>query len=288
MRSIKLLNIRIDCPVKEELGKLLKASYLGSDKIEVGKINTEFLLRAVKNQEFRNTINSFDLNIADGSGVLWAAKYSSLPLVSTPFLRQIQAVWQMLYTGLSLIFKPSYCCDVIPERFPGVEALFMMLRLAEKTKAPVFFLGAEKKVSDRLPGRIKKDFPELIIAGNHEGYNLNNEEIIDEINGSKAILLIVALGSPKQEYWIRDNKDKLKSVRVAVGEGGSFDFLVGENKRAPRFMRKAGLEWLWRLFVNTNKTGEVETRSKRRFGRVWQAVPVYVYTVVKYKLKREA
>jgi N-acetylglucosaminyldiphosphoundecaprenol N-acetyl-beta-D-mannosaminyltransferase len=92
-------------------------------------------------------------------------------------------------------------------------------------------------------------------------------------------LLVVALGSPKQEYWIRDHLSRLKSVRVAVGEGGSLDFIAGEFRRAPRWMRESGLEWSWRLLMNKSKT---KTGSRPR--RVWNAVPLFIYKVVAWKL----
>jgi exopolysaccharide biosynthesis WecB/TagA/CpsF family protein len=285
MKSIELLNLRIDCLKADEFRELLKESYQGSNKIKVGKINTEFLLRAINSKEFEETINKFDVNIADGAGVLWAAKYMSLPVTNVYILRQIQAVWQMIYTGASLVFKPGYTTDPIPERFPGVEAMYLMLGIAEGNQTPVYLLGAEKKVSDIVPGRLKQRFPKLVIAGHHAGYDFDNEAVIKEINESKAGLVIVAFGSPKQEYWIRDNIDKLINIKVAVGEGGSFDFIAGENKRAPEWMKRAGLEWFWRMFMNTNKTGEINSRAKRRYGRVWQAVPVFIYTVVRYKIR---
>jgi N-acetylglucosaminyldiphosphoundecaprenol N-acetyl-beta-D-mannosaminyltransferase len=96
-------------------------------------------------------------------------------------------------------------------------------------------------------------------------------------------LLIVALGSPKQEYWIRDHLSRLKSVRVAVGEGGSLDFIAGEFRRAPRWMRESGLEWSWRLFMNKSKT---KTGSRPR--RVWNAVPLFICKVVAWKLTHGA
>ena len=90
----------------------------------------------------------------------------------------------------------------------------------------------------------------------------------------------MAFGSPKQEFWIRDNLSKLKTVKVAVGEGGSLEFIAGNFKRAPKWMQKLGLEWLWRLFMNKSKS---DTGS--RLKRIWRAVPVFIYTVVKYKIK---
>jgi len=257
-------------------------SYLKSEKIhKIAKVNTEFLGRALKDEEFKNTLASFDLNIADGSGVLWAAKYLTIPLTKTPLLRQIQAIYQMVYSGASLVFYPRYVKNPIPERFSGVEAMLLMLGSVIKTNSSVYFLGAEKDVNEKARKVLAEKYPKLNIAGGKGGFWESDEEVIEEINASGAKLLIVALGSPKQEYWIRDHISKLTTVRVAVGEGGSLDFVAGSFKRAPKWMGKIGIEWLWRMFANKNKTVGGGHRAKR----VWQAVPVFIFTVVKMKLK---
>lgn len=275
MKKISLLGVRIDCVTREELFEILESG----KKAKIAKVNSEFLLRALKNNEFKDTLNSFDLNIADGSGILWAASYLRLPITKFQFLKPIQAIWQMIWTGASLVFYPKYCKTPIPERFPGVEALKLMLNAAQDSGLPVYFLGAEEEISKKATEVLKREFPKLIVAGRHHGYFQDDMKIIEEINKSKAGLLIVALGSPKQEYWIHDNMSKLTTVRIAVGEGGSFDRVVGAFKIAPRWMRQVGIEWLWRTFSDRSKTP-----TGNRAKRVWNAVPVFIYNVVKYKI----
>ena len=257
---------------------------------QIGKVNTEFLLRALKNKEFCDALDGCHINIADGKGVLWAAKYLSLPLkarklriANCELLITIKAIWQMIYSGASLVFYPKYCKNPICENIPGLNAMYLMLEATDDTSSPVYFFGAEKDVLAKAIDKIKKEFPKLKIAGYHHGFGYTDEEIIGDINQSKAKLLIVALGSPKQEYWIRDNLDKLETVRVAVGEGGSLDFVAGHSKRAPRWMQSIGLEWFWRLFANRNRSAGTRGRAKR----VWNAVPVFVYNVVKWKLEKQ-
>jgi N-acetylglucosaminyldiphosphoundecaprenol N-acetyl-beta-D-mannosaminyltransferase len=276
----KVLNIEIDNFKKRDLEERLGEAFNGGKKIKIAKVNSEFLLRANKNNDFAETLNNFDYKIADGSGVLWAAKYLSLPLSKITVLRHVQAIWQAVYSGASLVFSPEYCREPIPERFPGVEALLLMLEAAAETGSSVYFFGAEKRVLEKAIEIIQHKYPKLTIAGSHEGYNYSVKEMVEDINKSGAKLLIVALGSPKQEYWICDNMEKLETVKIAVGEGGSLDFIAGSYKRAPRWIQKTGLEWLWRLFVNKSKTP-----TGSRMKRVWNAVPVFVYTVVKYKIK---
>lgn len=277
--KVKILDVEIDALKKTELGEVLVDSFKANKQTRIAKVNTEFILRAYKNKEFAKTLDDFEIKIADGSGVLWAAKYLSLPLVKEPFVKELQAVYQFLVTSLSLVFHPEYCSEPIPERFPGVEALKMMLSIAEEEGVPVYFFGSEEKILAKALPTLLIEYPKLKIAGSHPGYGYQDKVVKKDINEKKPGLLVVALGSPKQEYWIRDNIEKLTTAKIAVGEGGSLDFLAGEQKRAPEMMRKAGLEWLWRLFSNKDKTGSSRVR------RVWNAVPVFMWEVLKWKVK---
>lgn len=285
MKQVELLSIKIDAITVSELRSMVRDSLTGEKSEKIGKVNTEFLLRAVRDKEFQKTLNDFDINISDGKGVLWAAKYLRLPLIKIPILRQMQAIWQMIYSGASLVFYPRYCQDPICENIPGLEAMYLMLEAAQETGSGVYFFGAEQEVSSKAIEKIKRKYPDIKVIGSHPGFKYTDKEIITDINKSGAKLLIVAMGSPKQEYWIRDNLKNLNLVRVAVGEGGTLDRVAGESKIAPKWMRRAGLEWLWRLFTDKNRTGIPGKRAKSRAGRVWNAVPVFVYEVVKWKVR---
>ena len=249
----------------------------------VVKANTEFLLRGCQNREFKKILEDASLIIPDGIGVLWAARFLTLETSKLSILRELQILWQAKYSLLSLIFYPKFCHYPIPERIPGVEALYLMLEAAASTQSPVYFLGAMEDINKKAVERIQEKFPKLQVAGARGGYWKDDQAVIKEINQSGAKLLIVALGSPKQEYWIRDHLKELTTVRVAVGEGGSLDFIAGSFKRAPRWLQSIGLEWFWRLFMNRSKSS-----TGSRMKRVWNAVPVFIYEVVKYKIKNGA
>jgi N-acetylglucosaminyldiphosphoundecaprenol N-acetyl-beta-D-mannosaminyltransferase len=270
---------------KQELATRVEGFLSAKGKAQIVKANTEFLQRAMSEGTFREVIQSASLVFADGKGVLWAAKYLSLPLTRIPVLRQLQAVWQMVFSGASLVFSPGYCQSPITENIPGVEALFLMLGVAEKNKAEVFFFGASQDDLEKAIEAIKKKFPKLKISGSLNGYDFQeNKEInpVSVINNTKAKLLIVALGSPLQEYWISENLKDLKNIRVAVGEGGTMAFLSGTFKRAPKWVQKISLEWLWRLFANRSLTPNSGNRAKR----IWQGVPVFIVRTIAYKLRR--
>jgi N-acetylglucosaminyldiphosphoundecaprenol N-acetyl-beta-D-mannosaminyltransferase len=260
---------------REEVVGLLR----GAGPRIVAKLNAEFLLRSMGDHEFRRYLRNSDLNIADGIGVLWAARFLTLGTTRLRVLRELQILWQAAYCLGSLVLFPRFCRSPIPERIPGVDALFAMLEGAQEAQASVYFLGAEQAINLKARQEIRSKYPRLEIAGGSEGYSVDDESARGKIDESGATMLVVALGSPRQEYWIRDNLPLLKRVKVAVGEGGSLDFIAGDFRRAPDWLQRMGLEWLWRLFMNRNKTG-----SGSRGRRVWNAVPVFVCRVVGWKL----
>jgi len=279
MRNIAILGTHIEEATKGLfVGEIV--GYLRDDHLRtVAKVNAEFLVRSLTDQDFRGCLSSSDLNIADGTGVLWAGRFLTLKTTEAPLLKQLQILWQALYSLSSLLLYPKFCRYPVPERIPGVEALYLMLEAAQEADASVYFLGADKTVSAKARERIRARYPGLQIAGGRDGYWTDDREVLEAINESGARLLVVALGSPKQEFWIRDHSARLKSVRVAVGEGGSLDFIAGEFHRAPEWIQRIGLEWSWRLFINKSKS---KTGSRPR--RVWNAVPVFISHVVAWKL----
>jgi N-acetylglucosaminyldiphosphoundecaprenol N-acetyl-beta-D-mannosaminyltransferase len=113
---------------------------------------------------------------------------------------------------------------------------------------PVYFLGARPQVLEQAVNKAQKRFPGLNVVGSHHGYfhEDDEEDIVREISSLKPCLLLVALGVPKQEKWISRYREKLPPCAV-IGVGGSFDVLAGKLTRAPGWMQRAGLEWLYRL-----------------------------------------
>lgn len=291
MKTVNLCGVEIAVVSRDSFADFVIDRLKGSGGCAVCKVNTEFLARSISDKAFQKALNDSALNIADGRGVLWAARYltiSSKPLATSyKLLRAAEAVWQMIYSGAAVVFNPKYISGPISENIPGVDALKLMLKAAEETRSGVFFFGATQTDLDGAIGNIQKEMPKLIVDGSLNGYDFQNDKSIDPvdiINKTDAKLLIVALGSPMQEYWVRDNLPNLKNVRVAVGEGGSLAFLSGTFKRAPKWVQEAGLEWLWRLFMNKSLTHQTGSRLQR----VWNAVPIFIYEVVKWKIKNGA
>jgi len=281
MNNVLVMSVPLASIDRNEFGLLIQDHLSNKGKLRVAKINTEYLMRSLRNKDFADLLRHNDLNIVDGRGVLWASKYLSLPVSRKGFVRVIQSIFQLVYSGAAIVFNPAYIKQPITDSFPGIDAMRLMLEAAIAKGVSVYIFGAQEAVLERAVRNLRTAYPGLLIAGYHHGYGDGNA-VVEDINESGAKMLFVALGSPKQEYWIQDNVDKLTDIKVVVAEGGTLDRLASPRKVAPRWLNHIGLEWLWRLFVNRDLTGE-----KSRFKRVWNAVPVFIYRTLIWKISHE-
>jgi len=158
----------------------------------------------------------------------------------------------VLADGMPLVWFSRLIGDRLPERVTGSDLLPELCRMAEKKSLKVFFLGGTPEVTPRAIENLLKRFPELQVAGMATPWiDLSDSEcvssdLVESINRTGANILFVGFGAPKQEIWISRNRKQLKTA-IVVPVGGSFDFLAGKTVRAPLWMQKSGLEWLWRL-----------------------------------------
>lgn len=214
---ITILGVTIDNVTLEECGlrtKELIESSNKSCKIIVAP-NTEFIMQAQKDEEFFNILKQADFATPDSVGVMLGGKLQKKK------------------------FK---------ERIPGQAYFREVFRVAEKEGWTIYLLGGKDDIPYKAKEKLEKDFPKAKIVGCHEGFfeKDSEEEVIKEINELKPNVLFVAMGAPIQEKWIYKNRKKLL-VDVATGQGGTFDYEAGRIRRAPKFIQKIGLEWLWRL-----------------------------------------
>ena len=182
-------------------------------------VNPEKIMALQKDSKLKDLINSATFTIPDGIGVILASKLN----------------------------KGS-----VTERVTGVDLFVKLLELADRKRYKIFLYGAKPEVVSKAVENIKKDYPNLIVAGYRDGYVSDQNELINDINVSGAQLMFVALGSPKQEFWIEENKEKL-NVNIFQGVGGSFDVISGTVKRAPAAFRNTGTEWLYRLLSQPSR-----------------------------------
>jgi bacterial polymer biosynthesis proteins, WecB/TagA/CpsF family len=177
-------------------------------------INPEKIMKALNDQSLMDLLNAASLQIPDGVGILIASRMRG---------------------------------GSIKSRVTGIDLMMNICRHASEKGYRIYMLGASPGTAEEAARRLKEMYPEIIISGTHDGYFKDKEaEVVDEIARSNSDILFVAMGSPKQEYWIKANMNKL-NVPLLMGVGGSYDVICGSVKRAPRLMRNLGLEWLHRL-----------------------------------------
>ena len=137
----------------------------------------------------------------------------------------------------------------VPERVPGIDLMLELCRQASHKGWSIYLVGAKPGVAEEAGKKLFSQFPGLKILGTHHGYFSSGQEtkLLEDIQSKKPNLLFVGLAIPRQEEWIYQNKGKLTGI-VSMGVGGSLDVISGRLKRAPLWMQKAGLEWLFRTF----------------------------------------
>ena len=215
---ITILNTPVHAVTMQETLRFVE-QYMTENRIhQIATTNPEFVMTAQKDKEFRRVLQQCDLCIADGVGLLLASRWLASPL---------------------------------PERVPGSELVYNLAQLAAQKKWRLFLLGAAPGVADEAAAIFQARFPTLQIAGTYAGSPslAENEEIVTRINNSSADMLFVAYGAPKQDKWIARNRGSFTTVKLALGVGGSLDFVSGRSKRAPVWIQDLGLEWLHRLFM---------------------------------------
>jgi N-acetylglucosaminyldiphosphoundecaprenol N-acetyl-beta-D-mannosaminyltransferase len=175
--------------------------------------------------------------------------------------------------GMGVVFGARFLGHEVPERVAGVDLFHELLAMSAKRDFPVFLLGATEEVVSKTVSKVKAQNPNLNIAGYNDGYFWDDEEaVVTKIRESGAKLLFVAITSPKKENFINKWQDKL-GVDFVMGVGGTFDVVAGKVKRAPQWMQKAGLEWLYRVIQEP--------------GRMWKRYLVtnskFAYLLIKNK-----
>ena len=212
--DVRVLGVRVDClDMAAALVRIEELVESGGHHV-VATVNPEFVMRAHQHPDFARVLESADLCLADGTGVVWAARRQGCA-ISAPV------------TGVDLV--------------PPLAAL------CERRGYRLFLLGAAPGVAVALAERLRAEHPRLEVAA-HSGSAepSSDEQTLQLIRAHGAQILLVAYGAPKQELWIERVGDRL-GAPVSIGVGGAFDFLTGRVKRAPAWMRRVGLEWLYRL-----------------------------------------
>lgn len=233
---MRILGTQIDAIWRKEALDRVREMMSGDLQHHIVTPNPEMLVRAAQDPEFQKILNQASLRLPDGFGLQLAS----------------------LLGG-----------EIIPERITGTDFLDDLICLADETGHRVCFLGGENDVAVRAREHFVGRYPSLQIVhaesggeiipspsrgeGQGEGAWQTEPGLLDRIRSVEPHILVVGLGHEKQEKWIADHLAQLPSVKIAMGVGGALDFWAGRVRRAPRWLRRIGLEWLWRLIVEPRR-----------------------------------
>jgi N-acetylglucosaminyldiphosphoundecaprenol N-acetyl-beta-D-mannosaminyltransferase len=268
--TVDVLGVHFHALTRRQAAEAVVALVKSGGRHYVVKPYSEFMPPAVADPALRDVLNGASLCLADGVGILWAAHYLSLQEGT------LRALLQLPVSLASLAARPSALRRPLPQAMRGVDFTWEMLEAIEHAGLSVYLLGGTDEELRGTQERLAERLPGLPIAGAHPGHfrrkGAENARVVESVNRAAADVLLVAMGFPRQERWIAENLPQL-NVRVAVAEGGSFSFISGAVARAPRWMRGAGLEWLYRL-----------VRQPWRLRRQL-ALPLFVWLVLRERLR---
>lgn len=237
IKRITILGVQVDDLTVDEAMDRIAAFLRQGGAHQVVTVNPEFVMEAMRNRAFHDVLTHADLATADGFGLMLAARRQGTPL---------------------------------RERVTGVTLTQRIAAFAATHGYRLFLLGAAPGVAEAAAAVLAAQYPGLTIAGCFAGSPQPRHEpfLHQLIAAARPDVLLVAYGHPAQELWIARNQPTLR-VPVALGVGGVFDYLSGRVPLAPAWMRRLGLEWLYRL-----------VRQPRRWRRILTAVPIFTWTVL--------
>ncbi|MEJ0021105.1 MAG: WecB/TagA/CpsF family glycosyltransferase [Candidatus Doudnabacteria bacterium] len=263
--KINVGGVNIDNVTKSEAIERIDGFIKSGEPHYVVTPYSEMIVFASNSENYRQVLNAADLSLADGVGILWAAKYLSLK----------NTFFSVFISLAAIVFDPNYIRSVIREQITGSRLIYDLAELAQEKNYSVALVGGQGNVAAQAAYELKKLYPNLNIKLALSGRPFD-AQIVKEITDSNSDILLVAYSPPKQEIWLAQNLQNLNN-KVAIGLGGTFDYLAGIRRPAPNFMHYTGLEWLWRLMT-----------QPWRFKRMWNAVPVFIWKIYIFKLKHNA
>lgn len=210
-----VLGVPVDLATEQDVLEFVRRRVEEHNPAHIVTLNPEMVMRARRDPDFRTVISRAELSTADGAGILWALR--------------LQA-------------------QTLPRRVGGSDLIWSLSEQASRFGHRVFLLGAGEGVARAAADTLVSRYPDLQVAGTFSGSPRVEEDAsqTEMIRAGSADILFVAFGAPEQELWIARNLER-SGAWVAMGVGGSFDYLAGTERRAPGWMQDRGLEWLWRL-----------------------------------------
>ena len=239
LKQVEILGVNVNSLTMAQAVEAVQ-QFIAEKKVAlVATANAEMLMRATQDEELKDILNQADLVVPDGAGTVWAAGHLGEPM---------------------------------PERVAGFDLAQELMREAPSRGDRVYFFGSAPGVADKAKAKAEELYPGIQVVGVRNGFfsEADEPQIIADIRAAKPDILLAALGVPKQEKWLKKHMQELQ-VPVSIGVGGTLDVMAGVMERAPLWMQKAKLEWLFRGLKQPSRAGRL------------RAVPKFVLKVVASK-----
>ncbi len=234
MSRIDILNIPFNSTTTRKASERIFSECKSKREIPFTVVtpNPIMVMTARENKKLFSALRAADLSLADGIGIISAAKRIDMPL---------------------------------PERVTGIDTGYAVLEKLAEVGGSVYLLGAKPGVAGKASEMLTERLPSLRVVGTHHGYFDNDEEIVSDIIEKSPDLLVVCLGSPRQEIWAHENKERLSGTGSIICLGGALDVWSGNVKRAPSLFIKLRLEWLWRMICEPKRLSALPKMIKFRY-----------------------
>lgn len=223
--KVDILGVNVDAMTMSESVAQIETYMAGEEPVMIATANAEMIMRATQDEELRDILNRAAIVTADGAGTVWAARHLGYEM---------------------------------PERVAGYDLAQQLMKNSVRQGQRIYFFGSAPGVAEKAKAKAEQLYPGIQIVGTRDGYFTEADEpaIIEDIKAKRPHLLLVALGVPKQEKWLAKHQAEL-GVPVAIGVGGTLDVMAGVMKRAPLWMQKAKLEWLFRGMLQPKRAGRL-------------------------------
>lgn len=219
-KSYQLLGITLTNLSKLEIIQKIEKVIAHNSRCRIEGINVAKIQQYNEIPELKKAIDEAELVHIDGTGLYFGARL------------------------LGIDCHPNY---------PGIDLMLDIIKILQKHEQSIFLLGATGCIVERT-SEVLEQSHNVKVAGFHHGYfsEADEQEIVDKINQSNSTALFIGITSPKKELFLHRNWEKM-NTNIAMGVGGSFDVISGELTRAPKWMQKCGLEWLYRVYQEPNR-----------------------------------
>ena len=225
LKQVEILGVNVNSLTMAQAVEAVQ-QFIAEKKVAlVATANAEMLMRSTQDEELKDILNQADLVVPDGAGTVRAAGHLGEPM---------------------------------PERVAGFDLAQELMREAPARGDRIYFFGSAPGVADKAKAKAEELYPGIQVVGTRTGFFTEADEpgIIAEIKAARPDILLAALGVPKQEKWLKKHMQELQ-VPVSIGVGGTLDVMAGVMERAPLWMQKAKLEWLFRGLKQPSRAGRL-------------------------------